>query len=220
MKSSFWLERWEANEIGFHQAEINLHLQEHWPQMGLESGGKVFVPLSGKSADLLWLLAQGYRVMGVELSKVAVEAFFKENDLQAQVREQGDFQIYEIEGLEIWQGDFFQLQKADLSGVMAVFDRASLVALPPEMRKDYVEKIQEILPRGTQMLLVSMDYNQEEMQGPPFAVTNQEVLDLYSGFAKIHHLANHDIFQESPRFQERGLTRLKERVYGLILAEG
>ena len=89
MKAEFWLERWQRNEIGFHQGEINAHLQDYWDRVGLKEGGEVFVPLCGKSNDMLWLRAQGHRVLGVELSPLAVEAFFVENQLKPEVRSIG-----------------------------------------------------------------------------------------------------------------------------------
>src|SRR4030042_914462 len=81
MNPDFWLERWQRNEIGFHQPEINAHLQDFWGQLAVPAGGQVFVPLCGKSRDLLWLRARGHRVLGVELSPIAVRDFFAENAL-------------------------------------------------------------------------------------------------------------------------------------------
>lgn len=168
MKAEFWLERWQRNEIGFHQGEINAHLQEFWGGLQLPAGSEVFVPLCGKSRDLLWLRAQGHRVLGVELSPLAVEDFFLENELKPQVRSHGIFDSWSCDGVTLLCGDFFELEAADLKGVAAVYDRASLVALPPEMRERYAQHLHRILPARVPMLLVTMDYPQAEMSGPPF----------------------------------------------------
>jgi thiopurine S-methyltransferase len=83
LQQEFWHERWQQNEIGFHDKEINEHLQQYWPAFNIALNSRIFVPLCGKSKDLLWLLAQGYEVIGVELSPLAVQAFFDENGLSA-----------------------------------------------------------------------------------------------------------------------------------------
>ncbi len=215
MKAEFWLERWQRKEIGFHQDEINAHLQEYWGGLQLPAGGEVFVPLCGKSRDMLWLRAQGHRVLGVELSPLAVEDFFLENELKPQVRSHGAFDSWSCDGVTLLCGDFFELTADDLKHVTGIYDRASLVALPPEMRAQYAGHLQRILPEHAPMLLVTMDYAQAEMSGPPFAVGATEVRELYAAHYGIEPLYTHDVLAENPRFRERGVTRLDEVVYRL-----
>jgi thiopurine S-methyltransferase len=215
MKAEFWLERWQRNEIGFHQGEINAHLQEYWSGLHLPEGAEVLVPLCGKSRDMLWLRAQGHRVLGVELSPLAVEDFCLENELKPQVRSHGAFDSWSCDGVTLLCGDFFDLEPADLKGVAGVYDRASLVALPLEMREHYARHLQRILPAQVPMLLVTMDYAQQEMSGPPFAVSEAEVCGLYGVHYAIERLYTLDVLAENPRFRERGLTRLDEVVYRL-----
>lgn len=215
MQPSFWLERWQQGEIGFHQEEINSHLQQFWSRLGLAPESAVFVPLCGKSHDMLWLRAQGHRVLGVELSPLAVAAFFEENRLVPEVSQQGAFERWEADGLAILCGDFFDLGATDLEAVAGVYDRASLVALPPPLRGRYAEHLHAILPAAVPVLLVTMDYPQAEMDGPPFSVGEQEVGTLYSGAYQIEPLLSLDILAENPRFRERGLSRMEERVYRL-----
>jgi len=215
MDNQFWIARWNENQIGFHQDDINSHLQTHWPKLGARPGCEVFVPLCGKSRDMLWLRGQGHRVLGIEISELAVQAFFEENQLQPQVREQGDFLVFEVDGLRILCGDFFALCKADLAEIGAVFDRASLVALPQQMRADYARHLQAILPGTAPILLVGMDYDQQQMDGPPFAVSDADVHSYYAAAYEVREVARLDILAENPRFAERGLTRLDEPVYRL-----
>ncbi len=179
MKHEFWLERWERNQIGFHQAEINRYLISHWTELGLPSGAKVFVPLCGKSLDMLWLREQGHTVVGNELSTKAVKAFFSENDLEATVSEGPRYTRYEAEGVEILAGDFFALTPADLNGIRAVYDRAALIALPQTMRQAYARHMSSLLPGGARILLVTMEYPPEALEGPPFSLTDEEVHALY-----------------------------------------
>ena len=216
MESDFWIERWKEKQIGFHQDEVNIHLQEFWPQLKISEGSTVFVPLCGKSSDMLWLRAQGYQVLGVELSPIAVREFFDENDLVPTVTEEGKFERWESDGLVLLCGNFFDLTATDLIDFGGVFDRASLIALPPEMRDDYAQHMACILPEATQILLITMEYPQEEMQGPPFSVHEPEVKSLYDRHYQASVLFDLNILAENPRFEDRGLTQLQEKVYRLI----
>jgi thiopurine S-methyltransferase len=217
MKKDFWLERWEREEIGFHQNEVNPYLCKYWQELHLACDSKVFVPLCGKSQDMLWLRKQGHQVIGVELSNIAVQAFFKENGYTPHHVTRGKFEHCEADGIRILCGDFFDLNKDDLAKVSAVYDRASLIALPPEMRERYVRHLVSILPPATQILLITVDYPQPEMQGPPFSVSSGEVEALYRQHAEVRLLAQPDVLAQNPRFQERGLSRLRENIFLLTL---
>ncbi len=212
MEQDFWLKRWQRREIGFHQEEINLHLQKFWPQLQLAKGGQVFVPLCGKSQDMLWLRDQGFQVLGVELSEIAIKAFFAENGLQPKVADEGILRRWQVDGLTILQGDLFELTAAHVEESVAVFDRASLIALPLAMRQQYAQQIIKLLPQS-QILIITLDYPQHEMSGPPFSVTKEEVRRLYPSHYSVEALLSTDILSESPRFQEKGVTRFIENVY-------
>lgn len=215
MEPDFWLDVWKRSDIGFHQAEINAHLQEFWDRLGLAGEEPVFVPLCGKSRDMLWLRSRGHPVLGVEISPLAVHSFFAENGLVPERRTRGGFGSFAVDGLEILCGDFFQLQAADLRGIVGVYDRASLIALPPLMRQSYAEQLLKILPSDAQILLVTMNYPQEQMSGPPFSLGEDEVKRLYAARYRVLPLFEKDILEESPRFRARGLQSLRERVYHL-----
>jgi thiopurine S-methyltransferase len=217
MKKDFWLERWERDEIGFHQDEINPYLLRHWQELFPAHSAKVFVPLCGKSRDMLWLRKQGHSVLGVEISELAAQAFFRENGYTPNHTTSEKFERYEADNIRILCGDFFDLSKDDLAEVNAVYDRASLIALPPEMRERYASHLVSILPPATQILLITVDYPQSEMSGPPFAVSVGEVESLYRGRAKIRRLAQLDVLAENPRFQKRGLSRLHENIFLITL---
>jgi thiopurine S-methyltransferase len=213
MEIPFWHERWKQNEIGFHQAEFNSHLQEFWPSLGLAAGNRVFVPLCGKSRDLLWLRAQGHGVLGVEVSPIAVSDFFQDNRLTTNVTPHEPFEAWEADGLTILRGDFFALTPEWLADIRAVFDRASLIALPPDMRGRYAAHMTRILPAQVSILLVTMEYPAQGMQGPPFSVEENEVRALYDKHFKVTSLLRKDILADNPRFRERGLASLHEHVY-------
>ncbi|MGR8932426.1 MAG: thiopurine S-methyltransferase [Gammaproteobacteria bacterium] len=217
MQHDFWHQRWQQNQIGFHQEEINPHLQRCWPKLRVRPKGKVFVPLCGKSNDMLWLLSMGYQVVGVELSPLAVESFFSENGLQPIVRQSGNFHIYEISGLQIYCGDFFALQPEYFGNIDAVYDRASLIALPPDLRIEYALNLSELLSPSVEILLIAFDYPQHEMPGPPFSVQEDEVRGLFETWCEITLLGSESILEKEMRFKERGLSRLSEQSYRLTV---
>lgn len=220
MDTDFWLERWRNQQIGFHQNQINTHLETYWPLMGVAQGEAVFVPLCGKSRDMAWLAGQGYRVIGVEISPIAAAAFFTENGLSPSVAREGAFEVYHANGIEIRCGDFFDLDPAHLSEVCAVYDRASLVALPQEMRQRYAAHLTALLPDHARVMLITFDYPQEQMSGPPFALSPDEVHALYDRAFEIALLASEDVLAQDERFRSAGLTRMQEHVFRLSRRPG
>jgi thiopurine S-methyltransferase len=216
MHEDFWQARWARNEIGFHANEVNPYLQRYWPDLAMPGGARVLVPLCGKSLDLAWLAAQSCRVVGVELAQKAVEDFFATHELQAQISQEGAFKVYRAGSLEIYCGDFFALTAQQLGVCQALYDRAALIALPAEMRARYVAHLRELLAPGCQGLLVTLDYPQAEMQGPPFALDEDEVRGLFQSGWQMRLVEARDVLGENVKFRQRGLTRLDERAYRLI----
>jgi thiopurine S-methyltransferase len=216
MHPEFWHARWEAGQIGFHQPEIHVFLRQLWPRLGLPGGERVFVPLCGKSLDMLWLLEQGQRVLGVEISPLAVAAFFQENGLHAEIHDQEGFQRWRLDELELWCGDYFDLRPEHLAGIGAVYDRASLIALPPEMRRRYADHLASLLAPGTAVLLITLTYPQTQMAGPPFAVIEAEVRALFGADFAVEWLETKDILDAEPHLRARGLTDLLEQAWRLV----
>ena len=213
MEPEFWHARWRDNLIGFHQPDINRHLQQFWPQLGAPPGAGVFVPLCGKSLDMLWLASQGHPVLGVEISDIAVRAFFEENKLQPDIEPGERFSIWRCGEITLLLGDFFDLTADDVAACGAIYDRASLIALPPDMRQSYANHLAGLFGPGTLSLLITLDYPQEQMNGPPFAVPEPEVRALFEPTFEVKALRSVEVLDDEPRFREQGLTRLTERVY-------
>ncbi|MBN2977766.1 thiopurine S-methyltransferase [Pseudomonas lactucae] len=216
MEPKFWQERWARNQIGFHLPEVNPYLQKHWPALAVEEGAKVLVPLCGKSLDLMWLASQCHRVLGVELSEQAVETFFDEQNLTPRITRRGEFKVYQADAIEVWCGDFFALDAQALADCTALYDRAALIALPPLMRAQYAEHLNVVLRPGCQGLLITLDYDQTQKAGPPFAVTDEEVHMLLGEHWSLEVLEQQDILGESWKFLQDGVTRLEERAYRLV----
>ena len=215
MEPEFWLERWQANQIGFHQDEINDYLLRYWPKLGVTHSSRIMVPLCGKSLDMLWLAEQGHPVIGIEISQLAVESFFSENGLTPEIHEEGYGLRYTSGLVEILCADYFKLTQQDTGEVAAFYDRAALIALPPVQRADYVAHLGTLLSTGTHGLLITLAYNQLEMNGPPFSVADDEVQRLYKEEYRLEQLFRFDVLAGNERFREQGLTALTEQAYQL-----
>jgi len=214
MEATYWQDRWDNNLVGFHMDDVNPYLQKYWPVLDVQVGQQVLLPLCGKSLDMLWLAGQGYEVLGVEISPVAVEGFFTENGLVPERTRDGDFEVWTSGNITIYCGDFFVLKAEMLTKVDAVYDRASLVALPEEMRQDYAAHLQNLLAsKAVKMLLISLFYEQKFMQGPPFAVTEDEIGHLYQFRYQLRKLCSCDVIEDNLRFKSKGLDSLVESVY-------
>ena len=219
MDPTFWRERWQSKDIGFHQPDIHALLQMNWPRLGTAAGSKVFVPLCGKSLDMAWLAEQGHRVVGVELSAIAVDEFFAERGLTPTVRTAGSFCVKSAGPYELWCGDIFELPPEAVADIAGVYDRAALVAFPVDLQARYVAKLRKLVPAAAPILLVTLDYDAERMTGPPFSVPRVQVDRLFAGSHAIAELECRDALDLNPRFRQRGLTALRECAYLLSSQE-
>jgi thiopurine S-methyltransferase len=184
MDASFWHQRWEKNEIAFHQTKANPLLVEYFHQLSLAKGNRIFVPLCGKTLDISWLLSNGHCVAGAELSQIAIEQLFMELGVQPTISGVGEVDQWSAKDIDIFVGDIFAVSRKILGPVDAVYDRAALVAFPEEMRNRYTAHLTEITDKAPQ-LLITYDYDQNAMEGPPFSVSNEEV--------KRHYRVNYDV---------------------------
>jgi len=180
LDENYWNQRWKDGRIGFHQSEINPYLTEFWPELELAKGSKVFVPLCGKSRDMCWLAEQGYQVAGVEFSEQAAQEYF---GLRGETPEYSNVKSQHLRYssgscLDVFVGDFFDYQPEQLYD--AVYDRAALVAIAPELRQAYVEHLSGMVKKGGKALLVSLEFADDEHKGPPFSVEQDEIGIIYS----------------------------------------
>lgn len=175
-----WLQLWRDRQTDFHQKTVNKFLIKFWSGLNLDKGSRVFVPLCGKSLDMLWLARQGYEVIGVELSPIAVKAFFRENHLQPTRRRMGNFTLWEHGNITILCGDYFALNKLDLGHVDIVYDRAALTALPEDIRKLYVVQLRLIVPDTADVFLLTTEDVEENESADAFPPVDMEITSLYS----------------------------------------
>lgn len=178
MDLNFWQKRWEDNEIGFHEGRANKFLVKYFEKLSIAQGGRIFVPLCGKTRDMNWLLSQGYQVVGVELVETAVEQFFSEQKVTPQVIQKGSLKCYQAENIDIFVGDLFLLSPSLIEKVDAIYDRAALVALEEEVRIRYSQHLMKLTHYAPQ-LIVTFNYDQEEMPGPPFSISEEEIKRHY-----------------------------------------
>lgn len=178
MDASFWHDKWKNNEIGFHQHEANPLLVDNFKRLSLAKNSRVFLPLCGKTLDIAWLLAQGYCVVGCELSKLAIEQLFNDLGVTPTITTLNNGVRYSAKSIEVLVGNFFELSSQTLGPVDAIYDRAALVALPKDMRQQYSAHLLDITHSAPQLLL-SYEYDQNLMTGPPFSVSNDEVKRHY-----------------------------------------
>lgn len=206
----FWHKKWAINQIGFHLEDVNPLLIKFWDAVNPQATEKVLVPLCGKSEDLTWLANKHQQVQGVEISNIAVRSFFAEHFFTPTVTQlDAHHELYQFDELSIYAGDFFT---APLDDADIIYDRAALIALPKDMREAYVDRLKTLLADGGRILLVTLDYIQEEMSGPPFSVPECEVKSLFSEF-KVTCL-NTDIADAShPKIAKKGLSRFAEIVW-------
>ena len=211
MEPSFWHQRWENNEIAFHESQPNPLLLRHFHELGVGKGRRIFLPLCGKTLDLGWLLSNGYRVAGAELSQSAIEQLFMQLGLQPEISGSGDdLHQWSAKQIDIFVGNLFALTRKSLGPVDAVYDRAALVALPEHMRARYTVHLRELTATAPQ-LLISYEYDQRLMNGPPFSVSNEEVSRHYSDTYDLKLLESMDVAGGL-----KGKCPAKEHVWRLI----
>lgn len=215
MDHEFWHARWTRQEIGFHEGTVNRYLHEHWPDLVRHGNETVLVPLCGKAQDMWWLHDRGHPVMGIELSPIACKDFFEEAQTRAHVTPGQPFTRYHHDHLELWCGDFFQLAPEDVRHVRLVYDRAALIALPPEQRREYAEHLTAILPSSAAMLVITLDYDNPDLKAPPFNVRDGEVDELFGADFNIEHVLTNTLAHDHPFAKRKGLRGATESVFRL-----
>jgi thiopurine S-methyltransferase len=208
MQAEFWHERWEKEQIAFHESQVNPLLVANFASLGTSQGSRVFVPLCGKTLDIDWLLSLGHRVVGVELSALAITQLFERLGVTPTRSTAGALQKFSAGDLDVFVGDIFAITAAELGRVDAVYDRAALIALPDDMRLRYVAHVAQ-LGGAAPLLLITVEYDQSRMDGPPFSVVESEVRRLYAD-RKIEPLAKQEV-----RGGLKGKCPATETVWGI-----
>ncbi|MEI8632856.1 thiopurine S-methyltransferase [Vibrio sp. PP-XX7] len=210
MHGEFWHSKWAANQIGFHLDEENPFLLKYWSATSPTKSDTVLVPLCGKSEDLVWLATQHENVYGVELSDIAVKAFFAEHFYTPIVSHiDSRHSLYQFDEISLYQGDIFT---SPLPCVDIIYDRAALVAIAPEQRTAYADRLVSLLNPGGRILLVTADYPQHERAGPPFSLPQADIETLFAG-ATVSLLCRDEADPSHPQIRKKGLSYFSDEVW-------
>lgn len=215
MDPEFWHERWRTGDIGFHRPEAHDLLTRHWPGLDLDPDAKVLVPLCGKSHDMAWLAARGHRIVGVELSQIAIDEFFAHEGLAPESEQRGSFNVKRAGPYELWCGDIFALPAEAVDSIAGVYDRASLVAFPLAEQPRFANALAALTPRGGKMLLIGLEHDPAEMKGPPFPASRERIAEMLGGDFGVTLIEERDALAVNPGLRKRGLTRLVETAFRL-----
>lgn len=214
MQPEFWLECWQNNKLGFQLDAVHPLLVDALGKLNLQES-QVFVPLCGKSPDLLYL-ARYFHVIGNELSEIACRDFFTEHKLAVSEQKIGEFNCFTTTNISVLQGDFFALSKADITDIRLVYDRAALIALPLDMRQRYAAHLSRLIEPGGKIVLIALEYPEHEKHGPPFSVPLTELSLLFPG-AKIDVLAEQDLTGQGFARRRFNTSSLIETLYLITL---
>jgi thiopurine S-methyltransferase len=218
--NALWQQCWRDRRTAFHQKTVNPLLTGFWSGLGLGRGSRVFVPLCGKSLDMIWLAEQGHEVVGVELSPIAVRAFFRENGLQPTRRPVGGFTLWRHDSLSILCGDYFSLTRDDLGPTDAVYDRAALTALPEDIRRPYVAHLRSVVPPACKIFLLTAEDAEDGETPAQTAAAADEVVALYAGDFEIDLAHVESVVEVDPESPEQGPRRTEHKVYRLSARPG
>ncbi len=212
METGYWQDRWRRGETGWHRDEVMPLLQKHWPAIGPVPGARVVVPLCGKTRDMPWLAAQGHRVLGIEVAAEGIAAFFAEQGVRDDAVDTPAGRLHHAGAIDILEADAFEVDAATLADARHVYDRAALIALPPGLRRRYVDTLYARLPAGCRGLLITLEYPRHEKAGPPFSVAQAEV-DAFAPSWQVELAERRDILAHEPGFRAEGVSALSTAVY-------
>ncbi len=191
-ENNLWLERWKNREIGFNQQKPNAFMVQYFERLNLAEGSKILVPLCGKTVDISWLLAQGYKVTGIELSETAIIELFEELDVVPTVSTVGELTLYTATNLNVFVGDIFKVTAELIGKIDAIYDRAAIVALTKGLRVDYTVHLRAMSKNAPQLLLC-FEYEQSLMDRTPYSVEESEVRGHYAEHYEIELLTRESI---------------------------
>ena len=207
MSENFWHQQWESNLIGFHKENVNPLLVSYFNSLAVDKASCIFLPLCGKTLDISWLLANGYRVVGAELSELAVKELFAGLGLEPVITDIDEIRRYTATGVDIFVGDIFSVTRYMVGPIDAAYDRGGLVALPENVRSRYTRHVANITDNAPQLLIV-YEYNQNMMNGPPFSISNEEIDRLYKDSFKTSLLTS-----EAVTGGLRNVSEIRENVW-------
>ncbi|MCP4443820.1 MAG: thiopurine S-methyltransferase [Myxococcales bacterium] len=211
-----WHDSWREGRTRFHQSDVHSDLVRHAERFLCGGPHRILVPLSGKTVDMLWLAELGHEVVGVELVPQALTEFFAEQNLEARESTEGGLRVLSSGAIKLVNADIFEVNSKHFRLFDRIWDRAALVALPPQVRGRYVRHLRSLAKPGALLLQNLFEYDQSKMEGPPFSVTDEEFQSQYEG-AEVECLDETDAIEKVPQFRERGHEHWLVRNYLVTL---
>lgn len=214
MDKAYWLNRWETGNTRFNEPVPHRYLVKYFDELNLSPGDSIFVPLCGKSVDMVWMMRHKHPIIGVEISPIAINDFLAENEIQALKSQEDGFCVYRHNLGMLYQGDLFTFNPACLNEIKAVYDRGCFVALPPmSIRLQYIDWLKSTLQTGTRILFISIEHNNPSIAEPPFSVSDKELRQYFNKEFSVNLLRKEEAAEIKPHWQERGIKCLWESVY-------
>ena len=210
MAKNPWQQRWDEGRIGFHMDQFHPWLRQHWAGVTAKCHHRVLVPLCGKTLDLRYLAQGGHPVVGVEIVPEAIQQFYQEWSVVPKTSEVKGGRRFSGNRVTLYEADFFHVEPKE-GPFDAWYDRAALVALPSSERPAYVSRLMELTGDQASGLLITFDYPQEEMEGPPFALPDDEVEALFAATCVVERLDCEDLTADD----SRDLSRCNRSVFQL-----
>ena len=144
-----WKEKWDRGLTGWHTDKVDARLKQYLSMLtdGKEQPASILVTWCGKSVDIPWLCEQGYNVVGVEISEIAVKQLFEENGIPYDTAQEGEFKIHKASDrpLKIITGDYYKLTPEVCGIFEAVWDHNAFGAADLSNRELYIQVLITLL---------------------------------------------------------------------------
>ena len=212
MSNKIWKDKWKRNDIAFHQSTSNHLLKKYISQLNISAGADILVPLCGKSLDMNILANLGYNVIGIELSNIAIKAYFEALNVKPTREKYKRFITWKYKNTEIWCGDIFDLTKKEIGHIGVLYDNTSLTAFSPDIRPQYVQHFHDMLSEKNQILLITTE-TPDETQINSAMTIDDEIQSLYERQYHITLLHGERVITHDPEQPDEAKRPMEEKVY-------
>ena len=170
LDNDYWSNRYLNNDAGWDTGSITTPLKAYFDQL-TDKHISVFIPGCGNSYEAEYLLQNGF----TDITLIDISSVLCEN-LQQRLAEYG------TKGLRIVCGDFFEHKgQYDL-----IVEQTFFCALDPSLRKDYAEKMPQLLKPGGK--IVGVMFHKQFENNPPFGGSDEEYRKLFAPFLTIEKM--------------------------------
>ena len=147
------------------------------------SGRNVVVPNCGRSVDMIYLAQHAARVTGTGCTPMQIEQFQEENCLYMEF----DGAAWRFDSLSLSPVPLCNLPDAQLGTVDIVYDRSAMISTAPDMRGDYLSRIDRLTRPGGRIYLMTVEFSTQRSEGP-YSISAAEVETLFGDRYTVKHL--------------------------------